>query len=69
MKHFKWGEVIEPTPAPTQKEGTPIRVMLRVLTIFNHGESRKKGIRLPEMAKIGIPDPSIRCKEFLIECT
>ena len=42
--------------------------MLRELIIFNPLESGNLGIRLPELAKIGIGDPSTRWKGNLIKC-
>ena len=58
MQQFKEGEVTKPGTAPTLKEGTPARFMLRYLTILSPVVLRNQREKLPETAKIGGGAPS-----------
>ena len=69
LQQFKEKEVTEPIPATTLKGGTPIRVMLRDLTIFNPVESINLKKILPYIANIGGGAPSTRWKGKFMECT
>ena len=56
-------------PVPKLKEGSPTRVILRDLKIFNPVESINQRKRLPEMDKIGGDVPSTKWKGNSMECT
>ena len=54
---FKQEEVTKTRPGPKIKEGTPSRVTLMDLTVFNPGDTINQRIILPEMSKIFICYP------------
>ena len=69
LQQFNEEKVIEPILVPTLNWGTPTRVMMRDLTIFNPGDSRNQRKILPDMDNTCGGAPSTRCRVNFMECT